>query len=351
MQQIAEKWDFLCSCSSIFGLTRFHYQKNPFLTLLWIAASLGCLAFGIYLTKCSISDYLEFNVITNIKSVLNIPAIFPAFIICNHELSLSDITYYGFGSESFANLRTAFEVFDDPNFGNCLRFNGFINESVPLRTVNGTDFEENSLFIHLKNGTSAVMFITPNRLNSLFNVSPSYIFPNKSYNFYVRKTIEEKLSEPYNRCLNESQDYHPENCIEQCVNTQFANQYNCSIASYYSNSSLEKCEYRDQYFNRKNLTSYCQTQCVEECYTTTYYSTCLEDSPPDDGSLNIWVLLSDLKYTYVNQIPKMSIFDLVGYVGGTLGLVVGFQFLSLVEIFDFFFEVVLILCRPSRVTV
>ena len=348
MQQVAEKWDFLCSCSTIFGLTRFHYQKNPFLTLLWVTASLGCLAFGIYLTKCSISDYLEFNVITNIKSVLKIPAIFPAFVICNRELSLSDIKEFWFGSKQFYNFTAAFEVFGDPNFGNCLRLNGFINDSVSLRTVNGTDFDKNSLYVRLEIQTNAVMFITPNRLNSLFNVSPSYIFPNKTYNFYVRKTIEKKLSEPYNRCLNESQDYHPENCIEQCVNTQVGNQYNCSLASFYSNSSLEKCE--DQYLKRENLTSYCQTQCVEECYTTTYYSTCLEDSPPDDGRLEIFVVLSDLKFTYINQIPKTSIFDLVGYVGGTLGLVVGFQFLSLVEIFDFFFEVILILCRPSRVT-
>ncbi len=341
--RIKEKWEFLCSCSSIFGLTRFHYEKNPILMVIWILASLSCLGFGIYLVFSSIKDYLDYNVITNIKSVLKTPVIFPAITLCSSNLTLSDISssISYFGGEYFDSSNVTLEVFGDPEFGNCIRFNGFINNSIPIKTVNGTDFGLNSLYVNIPQAQdNIVMFITQNSLNCYFNATPSYLYSGKSYNFYVTKTLEEKLSKPYNQCLNESHDYHPENCIEECVNIKVSKKYNCRLTSYYQDNKLDSCN--NEYF-RDEFKAVCQTQCVEECYITSYYSTCLEDKPLDDSSMRLWVIMSDLKYTYINQIPKMSIFDLIGYVGGTLGLVVGFQFLSLIEIFDFFYQVILIL--------
>ena len=45
------------------------------------------------------------------------------------------------------------------------------------------------------------------------------------------------------------------------------------------------------------------------------------------------------KYTIISELPKMSPFDLVSSVGGTLGLFVGLSFFTLVEMVEILLEV------------
>ena len=44
------------------------------------------------------------------------------------------------------------------------------------------------------------------------------------------------------------------------------------------------------------------------------------------------------EYTLINEIPKISFFELVSSVGGLLGLFTGVSFFTLVEMFEIFFE-------------
>ncbi len=303
-------------------------------------------------------DYLSFNVVTNIESVLQIPIVFPAVTLCSPNLTASHLdrsqSSFGWEIDTFDRLNVTLEEFDSV-YGSCIRFNGFINESVPLRTVNSTSLNTDSLgfFIPILPNKSAeiVMYVSPNTLNGFSNISEKYLYTGKYYNFYIRKTVDEKLGEPYNSCLSQTYGYHPENCIEECINKQVAEQYQCRLTGYYQDNRLEKCldrtdmknKYTEEAMLRREFIPYCKSQCVEACFSEQYFLWCLEYKLPTDDSFYVSFNFAHTEYTYTYQIPKMSATDLISNVGGTLGMVVGFQFLSLVEIFDFLFEVALIL--------
>ena len=54
------------------------------------------------------------------------------------------------------------------------------------------------------------------------------------------------------------------------------------------------------------------------------------------------VYYDDLKYTLIKQQPKIELFDLISNIGGTLGLFLGFSFISLLELFEVVAELVFI---------
>jgi len=160
----------------------------------------------------------------------------------------------------------------------------------------------------------AIVYITPNRLNSFENSTGYNIRRGSSYVIYLKKSVDEKLKEPFNRCLNESLDYFSENCMEQCFQKESATKYACSLLGYYQNKNLAVCGGHKRL--REQFKEYCQGQCVAGCSKSSYEVVFLRD---------FW--------------------DLIGNMGGTLGLFIGFQFLTLLEIFDFLFTVLKILIR------
>ncbi len=189
----------------------------------------------------------------------------------------------------------------------------------------------------------AIVYITPNRLNSFENSTGYNIRRGSSYVIYLKKSVDEKLKEPFNRCLNESLDYFSENCMEQCFQKESATKYACSLLGYYQNKNLAVCGGHKRL--REQFKEYCQGQCVAGCSKSSYEVVFLRD----DGAVAIGAALkvsfSSLDVTRTSQSPLMSFWDLIGNMGGTLGLFIGFQFLTLLEIFDFLFTVLKILIR------
>ena len=411
--RIYEKWDFLCSCSSIFGLTRFHYQTNPFMMFIWLVSHMGFIAVGFYMVGSACVDFVTYPVVTNVETLLETPVTFPAVTICSIGLNDSVVnkkkSYFGTKKDTFENLNIQLETFvGDRTFEenlvsnekqiNCLRFNGLgTGDSSSLRDVTGPEVKKNTFYIQLDLDRSlfqvdadtadyysdynyqfyeeevitepvtipskrdatisslisinpfAMVYITHNNLNTFGNETPRYVYLGKSYDFYLnRRVLEEKLPPPYNTCLNTSYDYHEENCLEECIQNKVADQYGCSLTSYYANNSLPKCQEQSTTRNstdgedgfRDLFNVDCKTQCVEECFDSSYPYNVLESDPPGNSTLNIKILFMDIKYTYITQIPKSSGFDLFGFIGGTLGMVCGFQLATFVEFLDFLFEVV-----------
>ena len=360
--RIYEKWDFLCSCSSIFGLTRFHYQTNPFMMFVWLVSHMGFIAVGFYMVGSACADFVTYPVVTNVDTLLKTPVTFPAVTLCAPGLNdtLIDKSSYYFGkyTDTFETLKVELETFkyldtfSDEQI-NCLRFNGLgTGDSSSLRNVTGPVVKKNTFYMYLDFGDiiSGVVYIAHNSLNTFGNDTPRYVYANHSYNFFLnRRLLEEKLPPPYNTCLNTSYDYHVENCLEECINIQVANKYSCSLTGYYTNNSLTNCLKKDETSNmyedgedgfRNEFEPYCQTQCVEECFSSSYPYNVVEDALREDDGLQLCIMFQDLRYTYVTQIPKSSGFDLFGFIGGTLGMVCGFQLATFVEFLDFLFEVV-----------
>lgn len=331
-------------------MTRIYSTKNTIFKITWILASLVFLSLGLYLTYNSIKDYVEYHVITNTRRVLELPVIFPAVTLCGQNLTLSDINFNASFFRTSQLSPTDFEEMSDveifvtsPLIHTCIRFNGYRNDSVKLKTVTSTDFETNSLYLYFKHVTGEIVtFVTSNDLNSYSTISPVGLFPGKLQNLYVSLTIDKRLPEPFNRCLNESESYHKENCVEQCIQTQISASYNCTLTGYYQDKKLDICSDKS-YYNKANLE--CEAECKEGCVSKSYFVTTTEDLPVNNSSLQVWVLFSNLKFTEITQIPKMTLFDLIGSIGGTLGVFVGFQILSIIEIFEFIFDIFLVLVK------
>ena len=54
----------------------------------------------------------------------------------------------------------------------------------------------------------------------------------------------------------------------------------------------------------------------------------------------LYVYYKDLKYTLINDVPKTEIFNFISNIGGILGLFLGILFLSFIEVFEIFFEII-----------
>jgi len=61
----------------------------------------------------------------------------------------------------------------------------------------------------------------------------------------------------------------------------------------------------------------------------------------------ILVYYKNLKYTLISQEPKTRLFTYISSIGGTFGLFLGISFLSFLEIFEIFFEIIYILMDKS----
>ena len=57
--------------------------------------------------------------------------------------------------------------------------------------------------------------------------------------------------------------------------------------------------------------------------------------------IQISVFYGDLGYNQFDQSAKTDVIDLVSNIGGTMGLFLGISFLSFIEIFDIFLQILL----------
>jgi len=111
------------------------------------------------------------------------------------------------------------------------------------------------------------------------------------------------------------------------------------LRNYYSYSGHGVCN--EGISNSLEFDSVCDRECPKEC-TTTKFNTLLNkyDLKLASNSTNklvfyIWYL--DTSYIEISQTPKMSGYSLLNEIDGALGLFVGISFLSILELFEYFF--------------
>ena len=68
-----------------------------------------------------------------------------------------------------------------------------------------------------------------------------------------------------------------------------------------------------------------------------------KQNPLAKDIVSLHVYYEDTTYTSVNEIPKMGLVDLLSSMGGLLGLFLGMSFLSIFELLEILFEVVIII--------
>jgi hypothetical protein len=61
--------------------------------------------------------------------------------------------------------------------------------------------------------------------------------------------------------------------------------------------------------------------------------------------IGMYVYYNDFKYTLISEEPETELFNFISNIGGILGLFLGISFLSFIEIFEIFFEIMFILIK------
>ena len=120
--------------SSFHGFVKIVKTKHIILKIIWVFFVLVSLLSCSYLIIKNILYYLDYNVVTNINVIYEIPTTFPTVSLCQQNIDYSSNASY-LSSKVFIKCKfilqncneSDFSVFYDPYYGNCYKFNGGFN--------------------------------------------------------------------------------------------------------------------------------------------------------------------------------------------------------------------------------
>jgi hypothetical protein len=354
VRKINEKF---ASASTIIGLSRIVRAKTRLMKISWILMTLVSLALGLYLTSETIKEYLEYDVFTQTKRITASSTLLPAVTFCFHDLKTKDLASYFQKSKMItqdglvSNLTG--NVYDENfiKYLNCIKFNHFINKSdTQLLTANSV-FDLLHINIDMRLQFSVVDVFLSDNYKNVLDGSEIATFAQAGtkevIQLDVRKAVELKLGEPYNSCQNVSDiTYRRSNCFAQCKNKNFVAKYNCTFGNYYSIPGYELC--KKKISSALEFDTECGELCPEECTTTKFEVVINKWSSNDSHNLEFKIWYLDLSYMEIRQTPKMSGYSLLNEIGGALNLFVGITFMSLLELFNYVFEILFVFFKNKN---
>lgn len=318
-------------------------------------ASLFCV-FTLYNT---IAEYFAFGVITVTKQVEEAIVIFPAVTLCapiaknkplENQLTLDFIDSCSFDGRS-CDLTADFERFTlDQGQHMCLRYNGnhWLSKGnrYNLKTVKSNSFNANSgagLYLVLNIDTDIRFYVHDNYLNTYAFAPEHSLNKNDNLRVYVSKTVDMKLEWPHNPCrVFAYKAYRQANCREQCIRDAIAEDYNCSINGYYQNEKMDRCDKtvtQHKWMYRAQCTDNCEKECMSIKYNLAFLPGKAE--PTNASRIVMLVRLGQTSHLQLTQTAKTTFWDLLSSIGGTFGFL-GMSFLSFVEIFELFYELLVV---------
>ena len=235
--------------------------------------------------------------------------------------------------------------------------------------------------------------------DSLSNLHKITLNTNTEFNIVINRVFMKKLASPYSECLIDSdvatvdsydsdlfratykanKTYKQSDCFVHCFKMTVNQICKCDLVISSASDSKQcltenelKC-LNDLYNNvfkvTNNFQSECDAKCPLECnlkyfdfeissqrFPSTYYAkyllrnnsflsrlACKHELTIEDLKLSasrVNVYLENMNYQYFEEVATYSVNDLIGIVGGSLGLFVGASFLSFFELFEILFEVI-----------
>lgn len=202
------------------------------------------------------------------------------------------------------------------------------------------------------------IYIADNYLNTFHDIEPVY-FNHSLLTFdYVIEMISRvtrKLDKSNDQCFSDlAKSYRRQNCIEFCKHEQVGLNYNCSYGGFYHITNENECSTTSvhdfTYFKQVStlLSEFqpeCELQCPKkQCVNTAYESKVVElkHGVNQSSSFSISIHFPVMSYTLYEEQFKMTLPELIASIGGSLGLFMGIRFLTLVEVLEFFIELVYI---------
>jgi len=391
----------LLSQSTIHGIPKAVSSKRTFFRFMWIfLLALFSVACFYYATK-SITEFFNYDTVTTFKNIYEERSQFPAISICNinnRNFTISFLSIH-FDYRKLA-MNKYFEVYDDPAFGKCYRFNTGKNltghSTDVLSITNPGIFYAFRLNIYSKplyDFDQLVIYIHNQTLKPLtvFNKGHS-ISPGTNNYFVIERIFEKRLPLPYNDCyedfslfplnktliefiLNKGISYTKSECVRLCQNLYYIRDYMANCGCFLN--SLDESLFLKCKLNTNNNQSAdcvtnlllefagkteekCREYCPFECRTYSIDIKQYSETLISKGNItnriqfkfpefntyenvsrsffSISVYYDELKYTLISQRPQTETFDLISNIGGIVGLFLGMGLMSFMELFEIIFE-------------
>jgi hypothetical protein len=235
-------------------------------------------------------------------------------------------------------------------------------------------------------------------LNKLdyINLSPGF-----EYNIAVHRTFIEQIRKPYSSCEVDESDinsfdsgfieifrnlglnYRQADCVDLCYQITSEKHCNCTDfildLRYNSRMCIQDKEldcitnfYYDIFTKDNYIDKNCIPHCPLECKSIQLSASVSSSKYPNENYFEIlknnkdlqqrvfksanWSYIKNsilkvninyesLSYKYIKENAVMSVVDLLAYIGGQMGLFLGISFLSFIEIFEIFIEMLYILLK------
>jgi hypothetical protein len=225
-------------------------------------------------------------------------------------------------------------------------------------------------------------------------------------NIHLKREQINRLEAPYSDCItnksiieskyvkilnSNGNMYRQTDCIDLCFQVYLIENCKCFEPTVYNFSYNRPCtDIKDNYclmgsyanFTKKESTYFndCLKLCPSECNSVIYsYSSSTSTYPSrayaeelahlpviknkfinkseisyekiKENILQVNVFYDTTIVTVKDEVPKMSIEDLVSNIGGTLGLLIGISLLSFIEILEIFLEILFILFERKNIKI
>jgi hypothetical protein len=392
----------IISSSSLSYLLSPIRSKRFLIKLVWLIFLILFLFGSIYYVVVNVFDFLQYDTTTSIFTINEKEAEFPTVSFCNIENSNFDIKILEllFQNEDLTDeWQNHIESFTDSDYGKCYRFNSglnFSNQSIPIKKVRKSGLDQGlwlDFFSNTSNYFEALMVYINNHTRIPVNIyNKGFFIRPGAFNFFIIKRVyDQKLELPYNNCYKnvsksncnqtiinylkeKKREYSQKECLYLCEKLKYKEINPCNFSLNYLDEDFYYIAYKsgnktiirciESFSKELNNFESCSTlYCPLECDSLTYDLSVTSQTimgygniSSSDGFFNIFnrfedvsksyyglrVYYEDLKYTLIKQQPKIELFGLISNIGGTLGLFLGFSFISLLELFEMLAELVYI---------
>jgi hypothetical protein len=382
-QKIKEKAIEIALVSTSHGLPCVFRTDKIFLKLMWLSLFIFGSSFGVLTVTQTIKTYLNYEIVTNIQVINEIPTAFPAvtfyflknnkFSILNNSILMCSFNRIRCNSNDFHlnqdnqgytsfTYKNQTSYLGGSSYGLDLKLN---LENIPINTrafFNDSD----GLKIIIHNSTYDPTYYGGEALNG-FNVAPGF-----NHLISIKRTFSYKLGEPYNNCLKDvksidsydsdlfryiiqstNYSYRQTDCFNYCMGRELYKSMNISNKIDHFKNVFVKFESNistliQTYLRllKNGITSICGNDCPLECDSIEYETSLSFNkflTNNSDNIVNFNLFYSSLDYTMIDQIGKMDGFDLISNIGGNLGLFIGISFLSFAELIELFIEIIYII--------
>ena len=387
-EKIIEKSIEIALGSTSHGIPNIFRNEKTCLKLMWLLLLLLGISTGIYTVINSINNYFNYDVVTSINVINEIPTEFPAvtfFIRRNNKVKIplnKLIKYCRFNSFSCDDLENYFKTNQDKfgfvsyTFKNQTSFLGGTNFALCIRlNLENITFDNSSIYdgirLIIHNSTYDSNYYEGSSPNG-FNLETGF-----QYEISIKRIFTYKLGQPYNNCLKDvksidsfdsdlfryilkstNYSYRQEDCFMYYVGRELNKYLNISNKiDRWENILEENPSYIDDLLKiykslmEKGISKSLESDCPLECDSIKYEIShsfnklIIKNETSLSNKVQFIVFYERPEYTVIDQIAQMTVFDLMSNIGGNLGLFIGISFLSFAEIIELLVEIILIIYK------